>query len=79
MTMRLPAAPLALLVLAAATALSAHAQSLMDYAQAKQRADADEASLHPLTSQAMREAQARVLDDAIARLRTRDRHRLDLE
>nr|WP_298153648.1 hypothetical protein [uncultured Pseudoxanthomonas sp.] len=65
--MRLPAAALALLVLAAATALSAHAQSTMDYAQAKQRADADEASLHPLTSQAMREAQARVLDDAIAR------------
>ena len=35
--------------------------------QAKQRADADEASLHALTSRAMRDAQARVLDDAIAR------------
>ena len=33
----------ATLLLAASTALSAHAQSTMDYAQAKQRADADEA------------------------------------
>ena len=57
----------ATLLLAASTALSAHAQSTMDYAQAKQRADADEASLHALTSRAMRDAQARVLDDAIAR------------
>ena len=56
----------ATLLLAASTALSAHAQSTMDYAQAKQRADADEASLHALTSRAMRDAQARVLDDAIA-------------
>ena len=39
----------------------------MDYAQAKHRADVDEASLHALTSRAMRDAQARVLDDAIAR------------
>ena len=57
----------ATLLLAASTAPSAHAQSTMDYAQAKQRADADEASLHALTSRAMRDAQARVLDDAIAR------------
>jgi len=67
MTMRLPIATFTVLMLATATALSAHAQSTMDYAQAKQRADADEASLHALTSRAMRDAQARVLDDAIAR------------
>lgn len=72
MTMRLPIATFTVLVLATATALSAHAQSTMDYAQAKQRADADEASLHALTSRAMRDAQARVLDDAIARCATPD-------
>ena len=60
----------ALFVLAMAAATAAHAQSPTDYTQAKQRADADEASLPAATSQAMRDAQSGVLGDAIAECAT---------
>ena len=51
-------------------AVAAHAQAPTDYTQAKQRADADEASLPAATSQALRETQARVLQDAAAECAT---------
>lgn len=44
----------------------AHAQSPTDYASAKQRADADEASLPAVQAGAMRDAQGVALDAAIA-------------
>jgi len=47
-------------------AATAHAQSPADYAGAKQRADADEASLPPADASAMRQAQGVVLEAAIA-------------
>jgi len=53
-----------------ATAVVTLAQSPTDYTQAKQRADADEASLPAATSQTLRGAQSRVLDEAIAECAT---------
>lgn len=47
-------------------AATAHAQSPDDYTGAKQRADADEASLPAADAAAMREAQGVALDAAIA-------------
>ena len=44
----------------------AHAQSPADYTGAKQRADADEASLSASSADAMRDAQGIALDAAIA-------------
>jgi len=44
----------------------AHAQSPADYASAKQRADADEASLPAAQASAMRDAQGVALEAAIA-------------
>ena len=55
---------------AMATAVAAHAQSPTDYTQAKQRADADEASLPAATSQTLLDAQSRVLGEAIAECAT---------
>jgi len=57
-----------LLALALCCAPLAHAQSPSpaDYAQAKPRADADEASLPPAQAAALRDAQSAVLDTAIA-------------
>ncbi len=53
-------------VLALAAALAFAQPAPADYAQARQRADADEASLDPATAATLRDAQSRVLDAAIA-------------
>ena len=53
-----------------AVAAQAQAQAPTDYTQAKQRADADEASLPATTSQTLLDAQSRVLDEAIAECAT---------
>ena len=55
-----------LMVGALCAASLAHAQSPADYTGAKQRADADEASLPASSSDAMRAAQGVALDAAIA-------------
>lgn len=60
----------ALFAWAMASAVAAQAQAPTDYTQAKQRADADEASLPATTSQTLLDAQSRVLDEAIAECAT---------
>lgn len=55
-----------LLALGLCCAPLAHAQSPIDYTQAKQQADADEATLPPALAASLRDAQTRLLDTAIA-------------
>lgn len=45
---------------------AAHAQATLDYTQAKQRADADEAALAPEQAASLRDAQAVALDAGVS-------------